>query len=100
MCRPPENVSDYPEISLLNRRFSCFCADFTSRPTVSNAITKALNLNKIEPKEIVELHYEDVLAILNDDDQIKPSFSNFDLLDSSQRSDCNPKIGEPPLCLM
>ena len=41
------------------------------------------------------MYYEDVLAILNDDDQIKPSFSNFDRLDSSQRSDCNPKTGEP-----
>ena len=95
MFRPPENVSDYPEISLLNRRFSCFYADFTAEPTGSNAITEELSPNKRESKEIVELYYEDVLAILNDDDQVKPSFSNFDLLSSSQRSGCNPKTGEP-----
>ena len=95
MFRPPENVSDYPEISLLKRRFSCFCADFTAEPTGSNAMTEELGLNKRESKEIVDLYYEDVLAILNDDDQVKPSFSNFDLLDSSQRSGCNPKTGEP-----
>jgi hypothetical protein len=33
--------------------------------------------------------------MLDDDDQVKPSFSNFDLLSSSQRSACNPKTGEP-----
>jgi nucleoid DNA-binding protein len=47
-------------------------------------------------KEIVALYCEGLLAILNDDDQVKlPGFSNFDLLDISQRSDCNPKTGEP-----
>jgi nucleoid DNA-binding protein len=45
-------------------------------------------------KEIVELYCEGLLTMLDDDDQVKPSFSNFDLLDSSQRSGCNPKIGE------
>ena len=54
-----------------------------------------MTLNKREPKEIVELYYEDVLTMLDDDDQVKPSFSNFDLLDSSQRSGSNPKTGEP-----
>jgi integration host factor subunit alpha len=95
MYRPPENVSNYPEISLLKRRFTCFCADLTTKPTASNAMTGELNLNKRESKELIELYYKDVLSILNDDDQIKPSFSNFDLLDGSQRSGCNPKIGEP-----
>ena len=54
-------------------------------------------LHKRESKEIVELYYEDVLAMmLSDDDQVKlPGFSNFDLLDSSQRSGSNPKTGEP-----
>ena len=98
MFRPPENVSDYPEISLLNRRFSCFCADFTAEPTGSNAMTEELGLNKRESKEIVELYYEDVLAILNDDNQVKPSFSKSNFLDSSQRSGRKPKIGEPRDC--
>ena len=95
MFRPPENVSNYPESSLLKLRFSCFCADFTSKPTVSNTATEELSLNKRDLKEIVEFHYEDVLAILNDHDKVKPrGFSNFDRLDSSQRSGCNPKTGE------
>ena len=51
-------------------------------------------------KEIVELYCEGLLTMLNDDDQVKPSFSNFDLLDSSQRSGRNPKIGEPHYCPM
>ena len=46
-------------------------------------------------KEIVELYCEGLLTMLDDDDQVKPSFSNFDLLDSSQRSGSNPKTGEP-----
>ena len=100
MFRPSENVSDYPETSLLERRFSCFCADFTAEPTGSNAMTEELGLNKRESKETVELYCEDCLAILDDDDQVKPSFSNFDLLDSSQRSGCNPKTGEPHHCSM
>ena len=95
MFRLPENVSDYPEISLLKRRFSCFCADFTTEPTVSNAITEELSLNKKGSKELVEFYHEDVLAILDDDDRVKPSFSNFDLLNGSQRAGCNPKTGEP-----
>jgi integration host factor subunit alpha len=96
MFRPLKNVTHNPETSLLKRRFSCFCAYFTSEPTASNTATEELSLNKRDLKEIVELHYEDVLAILNDDDQVKlPGFSNFDLLDSSQRSGSNPKTGEP-----
>lgn len=95
MFRPLENVAHNPETSVLKRQFSCFCADFTSEPTVSNTATEELTLNKRHLKEIVELHYQDGLAILNDDDQVKPSFSNFDLLSSSQRSGCNPKTGEP-----
>ena len=96
MFRPLENVAHNPETSVLKRQFSCFCAVFTSEPTVSNTATEKLSLNKRDLKEIVELHYEDVLAILNDDDQVKlPGFSNFDLLDSSQRSGSNPKTGEP-----
>jgi nucleoid DNA-binding protein len=95
MFSPPGNVSDYPEISLLKRRFSCFCADFTAKPTVFDAITEDLSLNKRKSKEIVELYYEDMMAILNDDDQVKPSFRNFDLLGSSQRSGCDQKSENP-----
>jgi nucleoid DNA-binding protein len=96
MFRPLENVAHNPETSVLKRQFSCFCAVFTSEPTVSNTATEELSLNKRDLKAIVELHYQDVLAISNDDDQVKlPGLSNFDLLDSSQRSDSNPKNGEP-----
>ena len=94
MCRPPENVSNCSEISLLECLFSCFCADFTTEPTVSNAITEELSLNKKGSKELVEFYHEDVLAILDDDDRVKPSFSDFHLLVSSQRSGCNPKTVE------
>ena len=56
-----------------------------------------VKLSQRESQEIVELYYEDVLTKL-DDDQVKPSFSKSNFLDSSQRSDRNPKIGEPRDC--
>jgi integration host factor subunit alpha len=93
MFRPSENVSDYPETSLFKRRFYYLCADFTSEPTVSNTITEELSLNEREAKEIVKLYYEDVLAILNNDDQIKLSgFGKFYLLHISQRAGRDPII--------
>ena len=52
MCRPPENVSDYPEISFLKRRFYYYCVVFTAEPTVSNAITEKLSLNKESQKKL------------------------------------------------
>jgi integration host factor subunit alpha len=57
-----------------------------------------LSPSEKESKEIVALYAEEVLAILDDADQVKLSgFVNFGLLDSNQRFGSNPTTIESPI---
>jgi nucleoid DNA-binding protein len=86
----------YPPLSA----FYFFCTDITSEPTVTTRLKEELRLNKRESKEIVALYCKEVLAVLDDGEQVKlHGFSNLDLLDSSQPSGSNLKNGEPRLLI-
>jgi hypothetical protein len=98
MCRPPEISQITLNRPYLSAGFIAF-AQTLLLSLQGLPLEIRVKLSKRESQEIVELYYEDVLTKL-DDDQVKPSFSNFNLLDSSQRSGCNPKTGGPHYCSM
>jgi integration host factor subunit alpha len=65
---------------------------------VSTTVKEEFSLNKKESKKIVAFYYEEVPAMLEDDDQAELSgLGNFDFLNSNQRSGSNPRTIESPI---
>ena len=66
-----------------------------TKADMAEALFDELGFNKTEARELVDLFFEDVRALLANGEQVKLSgFGNFDLRDKNQRPGRNPKTGE------
>ncbi len=66
-----------------------------TKAEMSEKLFEALDINKRDAKDLVELFFEEVRRSLENGEQVKLSgFGNFDLRDKNQRPGRNPKTGE------
>ena len=62
---------------------------------MADMLFEELGLNKREAKELVETFFENIIAALEDNDDVKLSgFGNFTLREKKSRPGRNPKTGE------
>ncbi len=66
-----------------------------TKADMAKSLLNAIGLNKKEPRELVDLFFEELEACLADGEQVRLSgFGNFDLRDKKERPGRNPKTGE------
>jgi integration host factor subunit alpha len=66
-----------------------------TKADMADMLFEELGLNKREAKELVETFFENIIAALEDNDDVKLSgFGNFTLREKKSRPGRNPKTGE------
>ena len=66
-----------------------------TKADIAESLYEELGLNKREPRELVEIYFDELKEALSNGKQVQLSgFGNFDLRDKKERPGRNPKTGE------
>lgn len=66
-----------------------------TKAAMADKLFSEMGLNKREAKELVDLFFEEIRAVLEKSQQVKLSgFGNFDIRSKNQRPGRNPKTGQ------